>query len=415
MKVYVIKASANSLFKDYKRFMGAPPQSIYSLAAVTPEYIDIDLIDETSEGEADINYQANIVAIFMSTPDAKRGYQLAEAFRRRGITVVFGGLHASFLPEEALQYGDAVMCGETEHHWPQLLADFQAGKLQRIYENKHPVLMKESQGYPHEYMDLTPYKGLGSVMVSRGCKFKCNFCTVHEFFPKFQSRPVGDIVDEIKRSGLSYVELHADNLIADRDYALELCEALKPLNIKWLAEATLNIAEHEDILQAAAESGLFYLLVGLETPSRAALKAAGKGFIKVEKAKEYIQTLHHYEIAVDSAMIFGFDQHDESIFEESLDFVEDIELDVCHSVTLTPFPGTALFAQLERENRLLTRDWSKYDCNHVVFQPAQMTAEQLTEGVQWFYDKYNSTGRSIKRQFTQVRNLGLFHSSYFNL
>ncbi|WP_028469022.1 B12-binding domain-containing radical SAM protein [Neptunomonas japonica] len=413
MNIYIIKASAAGAFKDYKQFMGAPPQSIYALAAATPDWVEVDLVDETSQGAADLAVTADLIAIFMSTPDAYRGYQLADEYRRQGKTVIFGGLHASFMPDEVLEHSDAVIIGEAEPIWPELLNDFTKGQLKARYQGKQLSDLSALRAFPHEYMDLTPYDGLGSVVVSRGCKFKCSYCTVHRFFEGMRNRPVGQVVDEIRKSGLEYIELHADNLIADREYAFELFEALKPLNIKWLAEATINIAEHDDLLEAAANSGLFYLLSGLETPSRAALKAAGKGFIKIDKSKEYIRKLHEHNIAVDSAMLFGFDEHSTDIFEETLAFVEDIELDVCHSVIITPYPGTTFYQQLENEQRLLTKDWALYDGTHAVFQPKQMTPQELEEGQAWFHEKYNSLGRSLKRSFVKARNIEWINSSYF--
>ena len=406
MKIYIIKASAHSAFKDYKQAMGAPPQSINALAAAATEWATVKTLDETSQAAANEQESADLVVICMSTPDALRGYQLADVFRRRGIPVVLGGLHPSFMPGEAQQHADAVLCGEAEQLFPQLLNDFCQHRLKPLYKNEAPLTMQGLQPYPQRLIDLKAYGNLNSVMVSRGCKFKCEFCTVHKFFPQFNVRPVGEIVDEIKASGGQYFELHADNLIADRDYAMELFAALKPLNIYWLAEATLNIAEYPDILEAAAESGLFYLLVGLETPSQAALDAAGKKFIRISRAKDNIARLHEYKIAVDSAMIFGFDQHSEDIFEESLDFVADIQLDHCDSVILTPFPGTDLFSRYGREGRILTRDWSKYDCSHAVFRPAGMTPEQLEEGADRFARQYSSLGRSLKRRWNRHKNLG---------
>ncbi|WP_461538269.1 B12-binding domain-containing radical SAM protein [Spongorhabdus nitratireducens] len=414
MKVYIIKASRNnSLFKEYKGFMAAPPQSIYALSAVTPDWVDVDMVDETSQGPADPDINVDLVAIFMSTPDALRGYELGDHYRRRGIKVVFGGLHATFVSEETLQHADAVMRGEAEQLWPQLLNDFYQGKMAQRYESAEPPSMVKMAPYPHDYIDLKPYDEMGSVMVSRGCRFKCDYCTVHKFFPTFRTRPVAEVVDEIKASGLEYLELHADNLIADRNYALELFEALKPLNIKWMAEATLNIAQHDDILQAAAESGLFYLLVGVETPSQEALKASGKGFIKIDRVKENIAKLHEYQIAVDSAMIFGFDAHKPDIFEQSLEFADEVEFDTCSAAILTPFPGTELYQRLDQEGRLLTKDWSRYDCSHAVFEPKHMTPDELEEGADWFHRKYNSFGRSTKRKMTRVKNLGVANAMYF--
>lgn len=414
MKIKLIKASANSAFKDYKAYMGTPPQSIYSTAVATPENVEVELHDETSEGAVNLSTEAELVAIFMSTPDAMRGYELADRFRAQGKIVVLGGLHASFLPDEVLMHSDAVMIGEAESIWPQLLEDCANGQLRQRYQQDTPTCLSELAPYPHQQLDLEPYSGMSSVVVSRGCKFKCSYCTVHKFFPVMRNRPVGDVVDEIKASGLEYFELHADNLIADREYAMELCQALKPLNIRWSAEATINIAQHDELLEAAAESGLFWLLSGIETPSQAALKAAGKGFIRIDRTKEYIRKLHEYDIAVDSAMLFGFDEHSPDIFEETLNYVDDVELDMCHSVIVTPYPGTTLFQQFEQEGRLLTRDWSKYDGTHAVFQPKQMSPEHLEEGMAWFHEKYNGMGRSLKRRVTRIHNLGWSNSSWIS-
>ncbi|RDE18379.1 radical SAM protein [Motiliproteus coralliicola] len=412
MKALLIKASANSAFKDYKAYLGTPPQSIWSSAVAIPDWVEVDVHDETSQGPVDKSQAADLVAIFMSTPDALRGYELADYFRDRGTTVVFGGLHASFLPDEALQHGDAVMIGESEQLWPQLLEDHYSGQLQPRYQQAEQTDLSRLTPYPHSQIDLSPYRDTSSIIVSRGCKFKCSYCTVHKFFPTMRNRPVGQVIDEIRASGLQYFELHADNLIADRDYALELFKALKPLNIYWSAEATINIAEHDDIVEAAAESGLIWLLSGIETPSQQALKAAGKGFIRIDRTRDYIRKLHEYNIAVDSAMLFGFDQHDSTIFEETLDYVDEVELDVCHAVIVTPYPGTDLYQQLETEQRILTRDWSAYDGTQAVFQPKQMTPKELEKGTGWFHSKYNSLGRSLKRRVVRTKNLGWTNAAY---
>ncbi len=413
MRVCLIKASAAGQFKDYKQYQGSPPQNIYSVAAATPDGVDYDLVDETAGQKPPRNTRADIVALFMSTPDAWRGYELAADYRRLGKTVVIGGLHASFLPDEAEQHADAVIVGEAEGAWQLLLQDHAAGRLQRRYQNDQPVDLASLSPFPHHKVDFARYQGLGTVLVARGCRFQCRYCAVPCFFKTFRTRPVGAVVDEIRASGLQYIELHADNLIADPDYALELFTALKPLGIYWAGEATINIAQHEEILQAAAESGCFYLVVGIETASQSALKSAGKGFVRVDRVKENIARLHQHAIAVDSAMLFGFDAHDETIFEETLDWVEDVQLDVAHAVVVTPFPGTALFDQMAAEGRLLTRDWRLYDCDHVVFQPKQMSPEDLLQGRDWFHMKHNSVTRRWKRRRHQPKGLKWINSSWF--
>lgn len=406
MNILLIKVSASSDFKNYKAYNGGPPQNIFSLAAATSDRHAVTLVDETIGQQADEKAAFDLVVLFASTPDVARAYELATTYRATGTTVVMGGLHVSFLPEEALGHVDSVLIGEAELVWSQLLQDLENGALRRQYQAAEDVEMGTLGPYPSALAAPYVENGVWSVLAARGCKFKCEYCAVHKFFPTFRTRPVGDVIDEIRKSGIKQLEIHADNLIADRDYAMELFSELKKLNIQWTGEATLNIAGYDDILEAAAESGLFYLVVGLETCSYEALKNAGKGFIHPSKAKEQIRKLHDYQIAVDSCMLFGFDEHTPDIFEETLEFVQDIELDVVHSTMLIPFAGTELFNRLDREGRILSYDWSDYDGSHCVFQPKNMGPQQLEEGVDWFHRRLYSVGSTMKRRYHQFKNLG---------
>lgn len=413
MKIHLVKVSADSEFKIYKAYNGGPPQNIFSVAAATADMHDIELFDETIGQIYSPTADVDLVVLFAATPDVTRAYELAAKIHDLGVMTVIGGLHATFMPEEAASYADVVLVGEEEETWPRLLTDIARGDIKEIYRNENgPVKLGDLKPYPQRFIAPYAETGVWGVTASRGCKFKCSFCTVHEFFPTFRQRPVGDVIDEIRQTGLDVVEIHADNLIANRDYAMELFEALEPLNISWVGEATLNIAEYEDILEAAARSGLIYLVVGLETCSEAALHNAGKKFIKPEKAKENIRRLHDYKIAVDSCMLFGFDEHDKTIFQETLDWVRDIDLDVVHPNILTPFPGTDFYHQLEREGRLLTKDWSRYDCSTAVFQPKQMSPQELEDGMNWFSEQHQSLMATIRRKLHHIKLFGWEGSSW---
>jgi radical SAM superfamily enzyme YgiQ (UPF0313 family) len=403
MKIDLIKASAKSAFKSYKKYMGSPPQNIFSVAADTPNTHELALYDETVDIKANPKTKADLVTIFMSTPDALRGYELGDHYRKQGKVVVFGGLHPTFMPGEALQHGDAVIIGEAEGVWEQLLNDVLTGSLQPKYERQTPFDLSMSKPFPTKYISKHKYNDSWTVMVSRGCRFACSFCLVTPFFkPKMRYRPVGQVVDEVKNCGAKWIELHSDNLTADRDYALELFKALKPLKVNWVGETTINIAKDDELLHWAAESGLRYLLVGLETPSKSALKQSGKAFVKTEEVKDHIKKLHEYDITVDSAMLFGFDEHDENIFEESFEFCKEIDLDVGHSVIMIPFPGSQLYNQLDAEGRILTKDWSRYSGEYAVFQPKNMTLETLEKGAQWFYDKISNRNTRLTKRYMKL-------------
>lgn len=395
MKAYLIKASAKGAFKDYKRSMGGPPQNIFSTAAATPDDVALEMTDETVDMRVNFRTDADVIAIFMSTPDALRAYEIADRFRRRNKVVVLGGLHTSALPEEALSHADAVMIGETEGIWEALLEDVKRGCLQPRYQRTEPIDLSCLNPYPTDLIPADRYEGVWSVVVSRGCPYRCNFCTVPSLLGKIRYRPVDDVIAEIKACGCQYVELHADNLLIDREYAETLFNALIPLGITWMGETSINLARDEALLALAAKSGLKYVLIGLETPSKSVLKETGKTFVKPEQVKEKIALFTQHGVEVDSSFIFGFDENTSDIFNETYDYVRQIGIQSIHSVLLIPFPGTPVYRQLEAEGRILTRDWSKYDGVHAVFQPKQMSVETLESGAYWFHRQINQLKKGV--------------------
>lgn len=406
MKVYIIKACAKSKFKEYKKYMAAPPQSIFSLAACTPYNVDIDMVDETVDMKVNYNNDSNIVAIFFSTPDALRGYEIADKFRKLGKIVVLGGLHVKFNEEEALYHADSLLIGECEGIWEQLVIDYKNGAMKRCYERETEMDLSKVKPFPLSIIPLSQYNYVWSVLVSRGCVNKCNYCLVNRFFKCMRYRPVDNIIEEIKNSGAKIVELHSDNLTADREYAKELFSKLIPLNIKWVGETTASFADDDELLELAAKSGLSYLLLGLETPSKKALSDMDKGFMKIERVKNQIKKLHDYGILVDSAMLFGFEGHTKDIFEETANYVREIDLDVTHAVVPIPFPGTKFFEQLDKDGKILTKDWSKYDGRHLVYKQDYLTEIDIEEGIKYFESKAY-TLKSVYRYYKFIAKMGI--------
>ena len=402
MKVYLIKASAGSDYSKYKAETGGPPQNIFSTAAATPKDVIIEMTDETIGMKTNFESDAQIIAIFMSSPDAYRAYEIAEKFRSRGKTIVLGGLHTKFCQKEALEYANALLIGETEGIWEQLLNDFQQGTLKRIYKRDTPVDLAELTPYPTHIIPPKKYNHTWSVVVGRGCPNNCEFCLVHKFFDKCRFRPIENIVEEVrhlKEIGIKWVELHADNLTVNRKYALDLFRALAPLNMKLYGETTILIAKDEALLNAAKDAGVKALLFGIETPSKEALKAQGKKFVQPEKVKKYISIVKSYGIEVWGDFLVGFDEHHGSIFEETLEFVKSIKADRTFEHLVIPFPGSETFRKLDEQDRILTKNWSEYDGAHVVFQPAKMTPEELYEGVYWLWIKSQGKIKSFLYSF----------------
>lgn len=398
MKAYLIKATAKSDYTEYKKNTGGPPQNIFSVAAATPDWVELEMTDETHGMEVNKKSDADIVAIFMSTPDAIRAYELADYFREQNKTVILGGLHTKFNQEEAIQHADSLLIGEPEEIWETLLNDVYKGHLNKKYERTQPFDLAKLKPYPAHIIDPAIYDYTWSVLVSRGCPHKCEFCLVKEFFDKYTTRPVENIVAEIKelkKLGIEWVELHADNLTVNRKYALELFNALAPLNMNFYGETTIKLADDDELLEAASNAGVKYFLFGLETISKSALQGQGKEFVEPDKLRQQIAKIKSYGIKCVSDFLFGFDEHDYSIFEETLKFVKELDLDEVYPHLVIPFPGSETFRRLEKEGRILTKDWSKYDGSHAVYQPALMDPEDLEHGVWKFWKDYESSKGSI--------------------
>lgn len=402
MKIYLIKSSAGSDYSKYKAETGGPPQNIFAAAAATPKCHDIEMTDETIGMKTNFNSDADLVVIFMSTPDAYRAYEISSTFHKKGKVVVLGGLHTKFNQGEASGFANAIVIGEVESYWEQLLQDVENNRLQKVYESSEPFDLAKLNPYPTDIIPPSNYDYIWSVVVTRGCPFRCDFCLVHEFFDSFQLRPIQHIVDELwqlKDLGVEWIELHSDNLTHNKAYALELFEAIAPTGLKFYGETTVLIARDEELLAAAKKAGVKSVLLGIETPSLDALRAQKKSFVKPNKMKQYVATIKDYEIQVWGDFLFGFDEHSPEIFRQTLDFVEDIELDKVIPHFLIPFPGSETFKKFEVENRLLTKDWSQYDGSHVVYQPKNMTAAELESGVNWIWNKTASFSDKVRNFF----------------
>lgn len=407
MKAYIIKACAQSPYKEYKKYMAAPSQSIFSLAAATPKDVVIEMCEETVDMKVNFHSDADIIAIFFSTPDAYRGYEIADEFKKLGKTVVIGGLHAKFNQIEALKHANSLLIGECEGIWEKLLDDYVNGKtLNKIYERSNQFDLSKLNPYPTDLIPLSQYNYVWSVLVSRGCPNHCDFCLVNKFFKGMRYRPVDDVVEEIANCGSKIVELHSDNLTADREYAKELFTKLIPLKIKWVGETTISIADDDELLKLAAKSGLSYLLVGLETPSEKDLKEQGKGFVKIDKVKKQIAKLHDYGILVDSGMLFGFENHDKDIFKRTLNYINEINLDIPQGIIPIPFPGTSFYKRLDDEGKITTKDWSKYDGRHLVYKHNNLSEKEILDGIKYFEDKVYGL-RRIVRYYKWMAKMGI--------
>ena len=390
MKIYLIKASAGSSYSEYKAETGGPPQNIFSAAAAIPEGVEIEMCDETIGMRTNFNSKADIIAVFMSTPDAYRAYEITAKFKAKNRTTILGGLHTFFFQEEAAKNADSLIIGESEGLWEDIITDVKNNSVKPTYKRSAPLDLKELKPYPTSIIPVSKYNYTWSVVISRGCPMHCEFCLVHKFMDKFTLRPIENIVEEVKalkQLGVEWVELHSDNLTHNKKYAIELFKALAPLKMNFYGETTILIAKDQELLKAAQEAGVKSLLFGIETPSEEALKEQGKSFVKPDQIKEYIKIIKSYGIDVIGDFLFGFDAHDKSIFKETIDFIKDIKVDMAYPHLMIPFPESDTYKKLDTEGRILTKDWSKYDGTHAVFQPAKMSPKELEYGTWEVYQE----------------------------
>ncbi|SMB94271.1 Radical SAM superfamily enzyme YgiQ, UPF0313 family [Thermanaeromonas toyohensis ToBE] len=403
MKIALIApAWEDPLWESEKEKSIFPPLNLITLAALTPPEHEVIILDE-SITTIDWEEKYDLVGISAMTALAPRAYAIADAFRSRGMPVVLGGMHPSILPEEAKSHADAVVIGEAEGVWPYLLEDLARGELKPFYRQEKIPQLKNMAIPRRDLLERTRYLIPDTVQTTRGCPYACSFCTVSQFFGRrFRFRPVEEVVSEVKALEGEVIAFVDDNIVGNPSYAKRLFKALAPLKIKWFSQGSLTIAQDEDLLRLAAESGCIGLFIGFESLSPASLKAVGKSFNKVEEYSAAIKRIHDHGIAIEGAFIFGFDEDDESIFEHTVKFAQENRLEAAQFGILTPFPGTPLRQKLEKEGRILSNDWSEYTINKVVFEPKRMSPKTLQEGFNWAWQEFYSLS-SISRRLGLVK------------
>lgn len=366
----------------FKRSLRYAPLTLTTLAALVPNDLaaEIEIVDEGIES-IDLQIQADLIGMTVISGSAPRAYELAGHFQRRGIPVVLGGPHVTLLPEEAGQYADSIVVGYAEQTWPQLLRDFSQGRMKARYDQNSDFSLANQ---PHARRDLVKrfsYSTIHTFEATRGCIHSCDFCVVPPAWgSKPYQKPVEEVVDDIRQmrsKRLIFLDL---NLISDPDYARSLFEALIPLKVSWFGLSTILLAYEPELLSLVARSGCRGLLIGFESLSRKNLHAFRKGFNDPDRYREVMGIFHRHKISIMGCFVFGMDGDERDIFAKTVQFVVDAKIDLPRFAILTPFPRTQLYQRLEAEGRILTSDWSLYDGQHVVFQPAHMSPEELANG-----------------------------------
>ncbi len=383
----------------FKKSLRYQPLTLTTLAALVPAELgaEVQLFDE---GIAEVpgDLAADLVGITVITGTARRAYELAARFRRRGIAVVLGGPHVTLIPGDAAPHADAIVVGYAEDTWPELLRDFAAGALRSRYDQAATLDLANRPFARRELLPGRHYLTNDVFEATRGCVHSCDFCVVPVAWGKKPyQKPVADVVADIRQHGarkLIFVDL---NLVADRGHAKALFTALIPLRVQWYGLATVLLADDPELLALAAQSGCRGLLMGLESISPENLRLSRKGFNTPEDYVRVVERLHAQGIALQGCFVFGLDHDGPEVFLKTAEFAVAAKIDLPRFAIVTPFPNTGLFKRLEAEGRLLTRDWDLYDAQHVVFQPARMSVAELQQGTEAAW-KHAYSLRSIARR-----------------
>jgi len=370
--------------KQYIRTWMMEPISPAVIAALTPEDVERRFYDDRLE-PIPFDEPTDLVAINVETYTAKRAYQIASEYRRRGVPVVMGGFHATLCPDEVMRFCESIVIGEAEGLFPLVIDDYRHGRPENAYRSDaRPPL---SATPDRSIFDGKRYLPVRLVEFARGCRFKCDFCAVQSYFDATHShRPIDRVIDEVRRVRNSHQMIFFvdDNFTSDLDQAKELMRALVPLRIRWVSQSAINVAWDDEALELMKRSGCQGILVGFESLDADSLAEMNKGFNRLRGGpSEALECFRRHNIRVYGTFIFGYDHDTPESFGKAVKFAKEQGLFIAAFNHITPFPGTPLYHRLEAEGRLLHEAWwldDNYRYNMIPFRPKQMTPEALADG-----------------------------------
>jgi radical SAM superfamily enzyme YgiQ (UPF0313 family) len=377
-------AIGHKLGERYIRSWQMEPLPMAVIAGLTPSDVEIRFYDDRMET---IPYDETTDAVVLSleTYTAKRAYQIASEYRRRGVPVIVGGFHATLLPQEAERYAEAVIIGEAELVWESVVDDLRHGTLRKRYQSAG------RPGLGRVMVDRAIFRGkrylpIRLLETGRGCRFPCNFCAIQTFFERtHRSRPIDRIVEELEsqRSTTKVFFFVDDNFAGDMAAAKELLRALIPLKLRWITQMSINAAHDEEFLDLLSRSGCMGVLIGFESLDDGNLRAMNKRFNKMKGGYENaLHNLRRHRIRVYATFVFGYENDTRASFEQAVEFAIDQRFYIAAFNHLTPFPGTPLYDELKQAGRLRFDAWwldDGYRYNDLPFFPERLAPQEVTE------------------------------------
>jgi len=402
--------------RDYVRSWQMEPLAPAVLAGLSRD-VDIRFYDDRMEA---IPYDepTDLVALSVETYTARRAYQIASAYRRRGVPVVMGGFHATLCPEEVACYADAVVVGEAEGLWPQVLEDARRRRLKPLYQSAGRPSLAGLQ-VDRSIFAGKRYLPVGLLEAGRGCHFKCDFCAIQSYFKSTQTRrPAEDILEEIRRLDKPLYFFVDDNITSNMAKAKAFFKALIPLKIRWVSQASINAAHDEEFLELIRESGCQGLLIGFESLNPLSLERMNKSFNTMKGGyPQALANLRKHKIRLYVTFVIGYDEDDEASIQKTLQFAQDERFYIVAFNHLTPFPGTPLYTRLEQERRLRFERWwldPAYRYGMVPFRPARLSPKAVQEACVRSRASFYSIPSILRRSLDfQVNSSNFFMWSQF--
>jgi radical SAM superfamily enzyme YgiQ (UPF0313 family) len=383
------------------------------LEALTPPGHQVEIVDELFY-DIDLDADVDLVGITAMGPQIKRAYDLADHFRARGVRVVLGGTWVTLTVEESLRHADAVVAGEAEDVWAELLADLCEGRSRGIYRAPRRADLAGLPRVDYTHLPLLKYDAFKTswlyrmyfhwpVVFSRGCPHPCEYCAVQTYYERsYRTRPVADVVAEletIKSMGGDRVLFLDDNPIARPEAAKELFAAMIPLKLKWASQSTINIARDPELLDLAARSGCVSLSIGLESVNQDSLDSVSKGFNQAHRFAADLAAIRNKGIQVIGLLMVGLDGDTVDTFGRSLRFLLDNKVTFLKLFTPCPYPGTKYYDDMMAAGRIEVGDWGRYDYGSALVKPAHMSAADMMEGFKYVYEGFYSVPSILKRLF----------------
>ncbi len=411
---FILPALAEAETGNYRpiKYSLFPPLGLATLAGYLRPDDEAELFDQHVE-PVTTDDEPDLVAIQVYITNAGRAYAMADDYRRRGVFVVLGGLHPTSLPGEALQHADALVLGPAHQAWPEFLRDFRAGRCRKIYTDN----CRSLDDIPPVRRDLIRRRNYlvpNSIVVSRGCPQSCDFCYTRNFFAggrQFYTAPVERTLREIAALPGRHLFFLDDNLFGAPRFARELFAGMEGMNRVFQGAATVRSLQDDSLLEAAVHAGLRSLFIGFESLNPESLAACNKAINRIEEYALTVRRLHDHGIMVNASFVFGLEADRLEVFDRTVAWALETGIETATFHLATPYPGTPFFERMEKEGRLLHRDWERYDTRHAVIRHDHMSAEELEEGY-WrsyrnFY-RWRSIFRSASRQRSAVKKLRHF-------